>query len=139
MSELKSTKFLAGHFNVQRISSIGQAGQLTRGAGADERMRIVDLLAKEWNDTVNAGSPFKAIDFDIDINNSTLKCWAIGITAGWVASESDDQKCRILRDAAKALKVWEMVRKALPKVDDADFEADADEAEEVVIDSGDAE
>lgn len=139
MSELKSTTFPAGHFNVQRIQVIAQAGQLTRGAGADERMRIVDLLGKEWNDAIATDGHFKAIDADISIQNSTLKCWAIGITAGWVASESDDQKCRILRDAAKALKVWSMVQKGLPKVDDAEFEADTEEVEEVVIDSESAE
>ena len=139
MSELKSTTFPAGHFNVQRIQVIAQAGQLTRGAGAEERMRIVDLLAKEWNDTFAANGSFKAIDAEIHIQNSTLKAWSIGLAAGWLTNEADDNKCRVLRDAAKALKVWGMVQKALPKVDDAEFEADAEEVEEVAIDAEEVE
>ena len=134
MSELKSTKFLAGWFTHARIRSILQANELTRGAGADERIRIADLLAKEWNDSIAETGAFAAVEDDISIQNSTLKAWAIGLTAGWMASDADDHRCRILRDAAKALKVWSMVQKALPKIDDSDFEADEEVSEEVTID-----
>jgi hypothetical protein len=139
MSELKTTTFPAGHFNVQRITAIAKAGQLTRGAGADERMRIVDLLTKEWDAAYERDGKFMAVDFEVSINNATLKSWAIGITAGWLAADADDQKCRLLRDAAKALKCWSMVQKGLPKVDDADFEADEEVDEEIVIDSEEGE
>lgn len=134
MSELKSTKFLAGWFTHTRIRSILQANELTRGAGADERIRIADLLAKEWNDAIAEQNFFKAVDIEISIQNSTLKAWAIGLTAGWMASDADDHKCRILLEAAKALKVWGMVQKALPKVDDAEFEADEEVVAELAID-----
>ena len=134
MSELKSTIFKAGHFNVSKIQAILEASKLTRGAGADERLRIADLLAKEWNETFKAVGSFKEIDFEITIQNSTLKAWVVGITAGWMASDADDMKCRILRDAAKALKCWQSVSKNLPKVDDDDFESDEEVSDEIEID-----
>lgn len=127
MSELKSTLFKPGWFNARNITSIASAIQYTRGAGADERLRIITLLDEAMQEIAKRDGIFKEIDFEVSIKNSALKAWAGGIIAGWTSGSIEDIKCHQLMQAAKALRCWDMVKKALPVVDDEGFSADEEE------------
>lgn len=130
MSDLKSTTFKSGWFTTRNITSIANAIQYTKGAGADERLRILTLLDEAVQEIAKRDGSFKFIDYDVSIKNSALKAWAVGIIAGWTSGSIEDTKCHQLMLAAKALRCWEMVKKALPVVDDEGFSADEEEVVE---------
>ena len=134
----KSVVFKSGWFTVARVNAIVYASQMTKGPGAEDRLRITkmlqDLAEKQSESTVTY------LEQEIELDTSSLKRWAIGIIESWKATGPQnqlllsDRECRVLMDAAKALRCWGMVEKELPKVEaDDSFEVDSEIEEEDFI------
>lgn len=128
-----STLFASGWFTGHRLIMVQEANAITRGPGAEDRIRIVDKLREEIAAATKSNPLTRSLDIDIYIQSKVLKAWVIGIVEGWKAQGVDDRHCRTLMEAAKALRCWGAVQKHLPQADLPDFEADSEIEEEVIV------
>lgn len=81
---------------------------------------------------------------EVEASKEELKAWAAGCIEGWNQSQvvtqggaipMTDGHRNLLRLSSKALRVWETVKKALPKVElDGGFEIDPDLDDEIELD-----
>ena len=82
---------------------------------------------------------------EVEASKEELKAWAAGCIEGWNQSQvvtqggaipMTDGHRNLLRLSAKALRVWETVKKALPKVEvDESFAIDPDLDDEIELDA----
>ena len=141
--------------NATITMSIGQANIVLAACvsgshGSAERIKLKEDIRNSFKELgaemaengllfCRAGVNAESITFEA--SRTELKAWSIGCVAGWMQESVQtrngpapmaDGDRNLIRLSAKALKVWGMVAKQLPKVeDDEAFEVDIDDQVEL--------
>lgn len=104
--------------------------QVIGSYGSAERIRMKEDIGKAFQDLAIKK---EAGPVEIEFSKAELKAWAAGCIAGWKSETISTQAGpvtmtdvdrNIIRISAKALRVWEAVRKQIPEVEAEDFEID---------------
>lgn len=122
--KITRVEFPANWFNQDRITAIFRSKDLTAHPhGGEHRLSLIERLVEEIGED-------GCIDHKIGLPATWLRSWAFGCLGAWTSSDRPltDHGRAMLRASAKALKCWETLLKLLPVVDEAGFEADADDA-----------
>lgn len=105
--------------------------------GSAERLRVKEDLGKAFQATQDGKRPESV---KIEVTNQELKAWAAGCINGWKSEviptqtgpmPMSDVDRNIIRLSAKAMRVWETVKKQLPAIEEGEFEIDPDLADEI--------
>lgn len=110
--------------------------------GSAERIALKEAIDAGAAEAAKSSPNSTAIE--VDASKEELKAWAAGCIEGWNQSQvvtqggaipMTDGHRNLLRLSSKALRVWETVKKALPKVElDGGFEIDPDLDDEIELD-----
>lgn len=120
--------FLPNWFTPERLNAIFTASSITGSPqGGDNRLDLLEELREALQEAdANGRTPAQALGGELAFPHAWLRSWSLGCLGAWSAEQTTDRARAILRESCKALKCWGDLKKRLPAVDAADFEADED-------------